>query len=183
MNQLLYRGPSALRSEYLFSRTLFAGCLLASCLLAVASGATEFDIADQVVIRKADRKLLLMKDGSVLRTMNIALGLLPEGDKKAEGDFHTPEGSYKLIKRNPASDFFLSIQISYPNEDDIREARSLGVDPGGQIMIHGQPNHPRHGEAYYQQADWTDGCIAVSNADMVDIWLMTSADTPVVISP
>lgn len=140
-------------------------------------------MADRVVIRKADRKLLLMKDDDVLRTINVALGLLPEGDKKAEGDFHTPEGSYKLIKRNPASEFFLSIQISYPNDEDIHEARALGVDPGGQIMIHGQPNNPKHDVAYYQQTDWTNGCIAVSNADMVDIWLMTSANTPVEISP
>jgi murein L,D-transpeptidase YafK len=152
-------------------------------LVAVACSAAEFDMADRVVIRKAERTLLLMKDGSVLRTMNVALGLLPNGDKKAEGDFHTPEGSYKLIKRNPASEFFLSIQISYPNDEDIREARALGVDPGGQIMIHGQPNNPKHELAYYRQTDWTNGCIAVSNADMVDIWLMTSADTPVVISP
>lgn len=149
----------------------------------MACGATEFDLADQVVIRKADRKLLLMKNGSVLRTMNVALGLLPNGDKKAEGDFRTPEGSYKLIKRNQASEFFLSIQISYPNDEDIREARALGVDPGGQIMIHGQPNNPKHDVAYYQQTDWTNGCIAVSNADMVDIWLMTSTDTPIEISP
>jgi len=149
----------------------------------MACGATEFDLADQVVIRKADRKLLLMKNGSVLRTMNVALGLLPNGDKKAEGDFRTPEGSYKLIKRNPASEFFLSIQISYPNDEDIRQARALGVDPGGEIMIHGQPNNPKHDVAYYQQIDWTNGCIAVSNADMVDIWLMTSTDTPIEISP
>ena len=153
------------------------------CLFALSCGAAEYDMADRVVIRKADRELLLMKDGSVLRTMNIALGLLPEGDKKAEGDFHTPEGTYKLIQRNPDSDFFLSIQISYPNAEDLHEARALGVEPGGQIMIHGQPNNPTHGPEYYQWTDWTNGCIAVSNTDMVDIWLMTSADTPVEISP
>ncbi len=157
--------------------------LLVVFFLSAPCGAADYDVADQVVIRKADRKLLLMKNGSVLRTMNVALGLLPEGDKKAEGDFRTPEGAYKLVKRNPASDFFLSIQISYPNEKDVRESRSLGVDPGGQIMIHGQPNSPKYGMEYYQQSDWTNGCIAVSNADMVDIWLMTTTDTPVVISP
>lgn len=145
--------------------------------------AADFDMADRIVINKADRKLLLIKDGSVLRTMDVALGLLPKGDKKAEGDFRTPEGSYTLNKRNPASDFFLSIQISYPNEQDRREASALGVEPGGQIMIHGQPNNPKHDAEYYRQTDWTDGCIAVSNADMIDIWLMTSADTLVLISP
>jgi murein L,D-transpeptidase YafK len=127
--------------------------------------------------------LLLMKNNEVLRNMKISLGLLPQGDKKAEGDFRTPEGSYRLIKRNPDSDYFLSVQISYPDEQDIRESNALGVAPGGQIMIHGQPNHPKHDSAYYRQTDWTDGCIAVSNADMVDIWLMTSINTPVIISP
>ncbi len=161
----------------------FRWLLLIGCCFAFSCGAAEFDMADQILVSKAERKLQLMKNGSILRTMDIVLGLLPEGDKKAEGDFRTPEGSYHLIKRNPASDFFLSIQISYPNATDVREAHALGVDPGGQIMIHGQPNNPKHGIAYYQQNDWTDGCIAVSNADMVDIWLMTSAETSVVISP
>ena len=162
----------------LLIQTLLSGCLLAmSC-----AAAADFDMADRVVIKKGDRKLLLMKDDSVLRTIDVALGLLPKGDKKAEGDFRTPEGSYILDKRNPASDFFLSIQISYPSAEDVREARALGVDPGGQIMIHGQPNTPKHNQAYYQ-TDWTDGCIAVSNSDMIDIWLMTSPDTPIVISP
>lgn len=172
-----------MRPEKLYRKALLAGCLLAGCLLAMICGAAEYDTADQVVIRKAERKLLLMKDGRVLRTMDVALGLLPEGDKKAEGDFHTPEGSYKLLNRNPASEFFLSIQVSYPNEVDMLEAQKLGIDPGGEIMIHGQPNSPRHSVEYYRQTDWTDGCIAVSNADMVDIWLMTSADTPITISP
>jgi len=172
------REAVVLKIKNMFSLTLLVGCLFAA-----SCAAADFDMADRVVIKKADRKLLLMKDNNVLRTINVVLGLLPKGDKKAEGDFRTPEGSYMLSKRNPASDFFLSIQISYPNAEDIREARVLGVDPGGQIMIHGQPNTPKHGEAYYQQTDWTDGCIAVSNADMIDIWLMTSADTPIDISP
>lgn len=155
-----------------------------ACFFAVSGAiAADFDMADRVIIKKAERKLLLMKDDNVLRTMDVALGLLPKGDKKAEGDFRTPEGSYTLNKRNPASDFFLSIQISYPNEEDRREASALGVEPGGQIMIHGQPNNPKHDVDYYRQTDWTDGCIAVSNSDMIDIWLMTSADTPVLISP
>jgi murein L,D-transpeptidase YafK len=181
MEKRVSRGQWLMREPAKFQK--LSKIILLGCLICMSCAANEFDMADRVVIRKADRQLLLMKDGSVLRTMDVALGLLPKGDKKEEGDFHTPEGSYQLIKRNPASEFFLSIQISYPNKVDIREARALGVDPGGQIMIHGQPNKPKHSVAYYQQTDWTDGCIAVSNADMVDIWLMTSADTPVLISP
>lgn len=145
--------------------------------------AADIEIADRIVVQKSARQMLLIKDDRVLRRMSISLGLLPEGDKKAEGDFRTPEGAYRLEKRNPASDFFLSIQVSYPNTEDVSEARALGVDPGGQIMIHGQPNNPKHSPSYYRQTDWTDGCIAVSNADMVDVWLMTSAGTPVEIVP
>lgn len=159
------------------------GIVVCGALVAWPSGAAEVEIADRVVVQKAARQMLLLKDDRVLRKMAISLGLLPEGDKKAEGDFRTPEGVYRLEKRNAASDFFLSIQISYPNPDDISESMALGVDPGGQIMIHGLPNNLKHSPTYYRQTDWTDGCIAVSNADMVDFWLMTSAGTPVEIVP
>jgi murein L,D-transpeptidase YafK len=98
--------------------------------------------------------------------VDISLGLVPEGDKKTEGDFRTPEGSYQLTERNPASDFFLSILISYPDGNDHREADRLGLSPGGQIMIHGQPNNPVHSPDYYRWTDWTDGCVAVSNSNM-----------------
>ena len=159
------------------------GVLVWAALVAWPCGAAELEIADRVVVHKSARQMLLLKEDRVLRRMAISLGLLPDGDKKAEGDFRTPEGIYRLEKRNAASDFFLSIQVSYPNPDDINESMALGVDPGGQIMIHGQPNNPKHSPTYYQQTDWTDGCIAVSNADMVDVWLMTSAGTPVEIVP
>jgi murein L,D-transpeptidase YafK len=73
--------------------------------------------------------------------------------------------------------------VSYPAPADVRKAARLGVAPGGQIMIHGQPNKPKHNEEYYRRTDWTDGCIAVSNSDMVDIWLMTTPSTPITIRP
>ena len=145
--------------------------------------ASELEVADHVIIKKSERKLLLLKNQRVLRTMDISLGLIPDGDKQAEGDFRTPEGRYELTERNAASDFFLSIKISYPNDQDIRESSELGLNPGGQIMIHGLPNDPRHDMNYYRQVDWTDGCIAVTNADMVDIWLMTRAGTLIDIYP
>jgi murein L,D-transpeptidase YafK len=158
--------------------------IIVSLLLApgvVRSG--EFPVADLVVIEKAARQLHLLQEGEIFRTFRIALGIRPVGDKKQEGDFRTPEGRYVLDRRNPDSDFFLSIHISYPNAGDRREADELGVDPGGAIMIHGQPNLPTRSEAYYQTQDWTNGCIAVSNSDMIDIWLMTGADTPIEILP
>ena len=139
--------------------------------------------ADSVLIVKSERKLYLLKNGEVLRDFDIALGLMPEGRKEREGDFRTPEGRYHLEVKNPNSDYFLSVKISYPNARDLARARALGVDPGGQIMIHGQPNQPRYSESRYQGLDWTDGCIAVSNSDMVDIWLMTGEGTPIEIRP
>ena len=145
--------------------------------------ASEFPVADSVVIEKSSRKLHLIQDGEAFRTFKIALGIRPVGDKKQEGDFKTPEGRYTLDRRNPNSDFFLSIHVSYPDSGDRREAAELGVSPGGAIMIHGQPNAPSRSEAYYRTQDWTNGCIAVSNSDMIDIWLMTGENTPIEIRP
>ena len=159
------------------------GILLVALLIPGLTQASEFPVADKVIIEKAARQLHLVQDGEVFRTFKIALGIRPEGDKLQEGDFKTPEGKYTLDMRNPDSDFFLSIHISYPNSADRREASSLGVSPGGAIMIHGQPNEPKHSEVFYRTQDWTNGCIAVSNSDMIDIWLMTGDNTPIEIKP
>ena len=154
-----------------------------------AAGAEEQNLAtgparaDYVVVDKSDRKLYLYKAGRILREFDVALGQMPNGPKQREGDFRTPEGKYVLDDRNVNSDFFLSIHVSYPNEADRLRARELGVDPGGQIMIHGLPNEPKYDVRHYQGTDWTDGCIAVSNSDMVDIWLMTRESTPIEIRP
>jgi len=139
--------------------------------------------ADYVLVDKSDRKLYLYKAGRVLREFDVSLGLVPTGPKQREGDFRTPEGKYVLDARNVNSDYFLSIHVSYPNEADRARARALGVDPGGQIMIHGWPNEPKQDLRRYQGIDWTDGCIAVSNSDMIDIWLMTRESTPIEIRP
>ena len=132
--------------------------------------AGNFPMADFVIVEKGARQLHLLQDGEILRSFKIALGIVPVGDKEKEGDFKTP-------------DYFLSIGISYPNADDRREAAAAGVDPGGAIMIHGQPNAPTRSEAYYRTQDWTNGCIAVTNSDMIDIWLMTVKNTLVEIRP
>ena len=147
------------------------------------AGATDFPIADKVVVEKAERKLHLLKGGVAIRSFDIALGIRPVGHKQQEGDFKTPEGSYLLDARNPDSEYFLAIHVSYPDSRDRAEARKKGVDPGGAIMIHGQPNDPTRSEAYYRTQDWTNGCIAVSNSDMIDIWLMTRESTPIEIRP
>ncbi len=162
---------------------LMAPLVLLLLVMPAAPEAGQFPVADKVVIEKAARQLHLLQKGKIFRTFEIALGMVPVGDKKQEGDFKTPEGSYLLDGRNPNSEFFLSIHVSYPNLVDRREAASEGIDPGGAIMIHGQPNDPTRSEAYYRTQDWTNGCIAVSNSDMIDIWLMTGENTPIEIKP
>jgi murein L,D-transpeptidase YafK len=160
---------------------------LSSSAIATSSSNLSLDagleLADTVVVRKSERRLYLMRRGAVLKSFKVALGLRPEGHKQFEGDYRTPEGKYVLNRRNPNSEYFLSIQVSYPNDDDVARARKQGQRPGGAIMIHGQPNLPTRSRDYYATVDWTEGCIAVSNSDMVEIWLMTPPDTPIEIRP
>jgi murein L,D-transpeptidase YafK len=159
---------------------------VASAMIAaptVAGAGSSFEIADRVVVRKGARRLLLMQDDRIVADYPVRLGLNPVGPKEREGDFRTPEGTYWLTRRNSYSDFFLSIEVSYPNESDRSRAQRLRAPPGGSIMIHGQPNFPRKPSDYYARNDWTDGCIAVSNSDMVDIWLRTRIGLPIEIRP
>ena len=149
----------------------------------LGASAGELRMADRLVVYKSKRKLYLFRHGEVLREFAVRLGLRPEGPKEFEGDFRTPEGRYQLARRNPHSDYFLSIQVDYPNRQDIQHAKRKGLKPGGSIMIHGLPNSPGKPLDYYQRVDWTDGCIAVSNSDMVEIWLMTKSGTPIDIMP
>ena len=168
-----------------FARLLAALVLIAPSGVAMGQAALirHHELADKVLVVKSERKLYLLKKGEVLREFTVALGLRPVGHKQREGDFRTPEGRYVLESRNPSSDYFLSIKVSYPNVEDRARARAAGVDPGGQIMIHGLPNQPKRAEETYFGWDWTDGCIAVSNSDMIDIWLMTQDSTPIEIRP
>ena len=142
-----------------------------------------YEPADLILVRKAERRMYLMRANRIIAEYPIRLGLNPSGHKEREGDFRTPEGLYLLVGRNPRSDFFLSLEVSYPNDEDRARARKSGVEPGGLIMIHGQPNLPRKSPEYYANYDWTNGCIAVSNSDMVDIWLRTEPGTVIVIRP
>jgi hypothetical protein len=143
----------------------------------------QYQMADRVVVKTSERRLYLMRANQIVAEYPIRLGLNPTGHKLREGDFRTPEGSYELVRRNPKSEFFLSLEVSYPNESDKARAKQLGVKPGGLIMIHGQPNVRRKSPEYYENFDWTNGCIAVSNSDMVDIWLRTGVGTPIEIRP
>jgi hypothetical protein len=145
--------------------------------------ATRSLMADRILVEKGARRLLLLNRGQVIAEYPVKLGLSPKGHKQYEGDFRTPEGVYHLSRRNPRSEFFLSVEVSYPNEADRARASAEGLRPGGLIMIHGQPNMPRKPAEYYATRDWTDGCIAVSNAAMVDIWQRTRVGIPIEIRP
>jgi len=166
------------------SRSLPAASAPASAVTEDNAGLTAtMPVADKIVVRKAERRLYLMRRGEVLRSYRIALGLQPEGAKERAGDFRTPEGRYQLTRRNARSEYFLSIQVSYPNDQDVRRAHHQHVDPGGSIMLHGLPNNLRHSPEYYAKSDWTDGCIAMSDSDMVEVWMMTQDNTLIEILP
>ncbi|MEJ0036980.1 MAG: L,D-transpeptidase family protein [Gammaproteobacteria bacterium] len=165
------------------SQRASADSLGSSTASVVQGPTTSMPTADRVVVYKGERKMLLMHGDSILRTYKVALGLNPVGHKERAGDFRTPEGRYRLTRRNPRSDFFLSIQVSYPNDADMKHARRNGWESGGSIMIHGLPNQLKHTPTYYTSSDWTDGCIAVSNSDMLEIWLLTADNAPIEILP
>ena len=170
----------------MWRHTMWRTCcslVLAGALLAGGAAASNLEVADRIVVHKSERKLLLLRGERILRSIDVALGLSPKGATRQEGDFRTPEGSYRLSGRNVNSDYYLALKVSYPNPVDQQRAAAEGVSPGGLIMIHGQPNRPTKPLEYYQKNDWTNGCIAVSNSDMVDIWLMTPDDTPIQILP
>ncbi len=172
-----------LTRQWRYGFPIITALLILAVATNIAAADSDFPIADMVIVEKETRKVHLMKNGKPFRSFDIALGMYPIGDKLNEGDQKTPEGLYWLDMRNSDSDFFLSIHVSYPNASDRRDARSKGLDPGGQIMIHGQPNNPTYSDAYYAKEDWTNGCIAVSNSDMIDIWLMTPDKVQIEIRP
>ena len=136
---------------------------------------------DRIVIEKAARRLQLIQDGKPVRTYQIALGFTPEGDKLRQGDGKTPEGEYTVNRRNDESAFHLSIGLDYPQPEDVARAREGGYSPGGDIFIHGQPNALPDGLKI--KGDWTAGCIALTNAEMRDIWAVTPVGTTVEIRP
>jgi murein L,D-transpeptidase YafK len=152
-------------------------------MIASASPDGPLQTADRIVVRKADRRMDLYRQGGVIASYRVSLGLAPNGHKQREGDFRTPEGSYRLTRRNARSDFFLAIQVSYPEPADLVLARRNGWSPGGLIMVHGLPNMPKYPRDRYLSTDWTDGCIALSNEDMLDFWLLTGQGTPIEIRP
>lgn len=131
-----------------------------------------------IVVDKGDRKMYLVSKNTVKKTYDISLGFAPTGDKKIRGDGKTPEGTYIIDRKNPNSQFYLSLGINYPNINDVAEARALGQNAGGDIFIHG-----RSGTDWTTKRDWTAGCIAVKNDEIREIYQSVRIGTPIFIRP
>ena len=160
-----------------------AGVLLAFLCLAMAPPLYAAEKADMVRVVKSDKRLYLLKEDKVFASYPVKFGANPKGHKQQQGDERTPEGRYFLTYKNANSAYYRSIHISYPNALDQENARSLGVDPGGDIMIHGQANGWEWAGFFTQLVNWTDGCVALTNEDMDEVWNAIDAGTPIEILP
>jgi len=141
--------------------------------------------ADHLVVLKGERRLVLMRGDRVMKVFRVALGRYPKGAKVREGDARTPEGTYTVDYRldTNKSKFYRALHISYPNRQDRAQARKLGVSPGGQIMIHGLPTKWSAKDVGHPRLDWTQGCIALTNREMDQVWKMVDDGTTIEIHP
>ncbi|WOT06455.1 L,D-transpeptidase family protein [Shewanella youngdeokensis] len=139
--------------------------------------------ADLVVVTKSKATLSILRKGKILKTYHIAMGDNPKGHKLTEGDQRTPEGRYILDYKKSDSAYYRAIHISYPNDEDKLRANALGIKPGGQIMIHGENPNSSLSPIEAQKYNWTDGCIAVTNVEMDELWRAIDSGTPIEIWP
>jgi murein L,D-transpeptidase YafK len=175
--------PSARKGGNLTrSRLLGLGAVLLLALYGPPS-ARSTPRADTILIVKHERTLYLLHDSVPLRSYRIALGLSPTGAKEHRWDFRTPEGIYIIDFRLEHSHYFKSLHISYPSPADLKRSSALHLPAGGDIYIHGEPNKPTKPDSYYKTRDWTNGCIALSDEDLQDLWELTAGQTPVEIVP
>lgn len=162
----------------------FSSHLVATLLLIIAAvPASSAQKADAVLVDKSERRLYLIDDGEVFDSFPVTFGAEPRGHKQQAGDERTPEGRYTLDYKNARSKYYKSIHISYPNAQDRANARRRGVSPGGDIMLHGQPNGWGWTSPVLQLFTWTDGCIALSDRHMDAVWKAVDAGTPIEIRP
>jgi murein L,D-transpeptidase YafK len=186
-NGLLATGPErgffARRANRFWLPALFLSLLLGLDGQSPAQSVASPQRADTILIVKHERKLYLLRDKSPLRSYRIALGLSPTGAKEREWDFRTPEGSYIIDFRQEHSHYFKALHISYPSSDDLKRSSALHLPPGRDIFIHGEPNQPTKPVAYYKTRDWTNGCVALSDEDLQDVWNLTAGKTRVEIVP
>lgn len=166
---------------------IFLSLLLAGCLGFYLPGTEEAEAthikADKIVVIKSKRIMMLLREGEILKAYRIALGKEPVGHKMNEGDMRTPEGIYRVDSRNSDSRFHRSLHISYPSQSDILNAQKLGLSPGGDIMIHGLPDRLKNIGELHRFSDWTEGCIAVTNTEIEEIWQMVPDGIPIEINP
>lgn len=155
---------------------LFVALLLAGCAPRMVS--YDGPEVTRIIVHKEARRMYLLHHDRALKVYDIDLGFEPAGHKRKSGDGKTPEGHYIIDRRNAESEFHLSLGISYPNSRDVEVARRLGVDPGGDIFIHGESPLGTP-----QSPDWTWGCIAVTNDEMEEIYVMVRNGTPITIYP
>ena len=139
--------------------------------------------ADSIVVEKAQHRLSLYYRGLLMRSYLVALGQQPKGDKVRKGDNKTPEGMFRIEARNPQSRYHRALKISYPDAAHIARAHAIGVQPGGDIMIHGLPARQAWVGAAHRDFDWTEGCIAVTNKEIEEIWSVVPVGTPIQIKP
>ena len=139
--------------------------------------------ATRIVIDKSWRMMMIESKGEVLRVYTIGLGDDPIGHKEQRGDSRTPEGVYSIDFKHDKSRYHLSMRISYPNNADRARARKMRVHPGSDIMIHGTPNRLEWWRTMLMDRDWTDGCVAVTNSEIEEIWSLVRVGTQVVIRP
>lgn len=157
--------------------------MYAPVILLLLSIAASAQTADRIIVHKKARTLDLLADGKIVRDYRILLGGEPLGPKTCQGDHRTPEGSYTIDGRNAASQFHRALHVSYPNADDRKRAARARCTPGGDIMIHGLPNGYGFVGAGHRLKDWTDGCIAVTDQEIEEIWKLVPNGTPVEIRP
>lgn len=156
-------------------------CLL--CVISEGQVAAPVLHADRVVVLKNERTLQLLRQGTVVGTYRVALGGSPIGPKKQQGDHKTPEGVYVLDSRNAHSSYYKSIHISYPSARDRAQAQRNHVSAGGDVFMHGLPNGYKWIGNKHRLRDWTDGCVAVTDEEMDEIWRAVPDGTPIEIRP
>lgn len=157
--------------------------VVAGLLVSVASFATIMPKADLVVVKKSQYSLTLYSKGVALKRYWVALGPNPKGAKMREGDNRTPEGRYLLDYKKTDSKYYKAFHISYPSVADIKRAQKMGVNPGSQVLLHGQRKGSVMSDQMLQRSNWTNGCIALINADMEEVWESVAPGTPIEIYP
>lgn len=154
--------------------SLIAGTVM--CL--AACEASKSDAVTGIYVDKSERVLHLVNGRRAIKTFNVDLGFAPAGDKRVEGDGRTPEGTYYIDRKNPRSKYHLSLGISYPDARDVAQARQWGKSPGSDIFIHGESRKNKN-----QWPDWTEGCIALKNHEIEELYRRVPIGTPITIVP